>query len=140
MSDPLIWRDDWTLGIDLLDEAHREIVRLINRLFDASEQSPLTARLDDLIALLRRHFATEERFLRAIDYDDTDDHCREHVLHMAEFVDLRRSVTLSGASALDADDQTSIRHWFFNHVVAQDRRFGVFYSEVVCGAKGPMPG
>jgi len=136
MSDPLIWRDDWALGIDLLDEEHREMVRLINRLFDASDSSPLTERLDALIAHLRSHFNTEERFLRAIDFRDTDEHCREHQLQMAEFVDLRRSITRSDASALDAGDLTSIRHWFFNHVVAEDRRFGVFYSDVVCGDEG----
>lgn len=133
MSDPLIWRDDWTLGIDLLDEHHRDMVRLINRLFDASDPSPLIERLDALIAHLRRHFDAEERFLRAIDFRDTDEHCREHLLQMAEFIDLRRGISRGGAAVLDEDDQTSIRHWFFNHVVAEDRRFGVYYSNVICG-------
>jgi hemerythrin len=133
MSEPLSWRDDWVLEIEMLDDEHREMVRLINRLFDAADRAPLTGRLDALMDHLRRHFATEERFMRAIEFPDTDKHCREHVMQMAEFVDLRRSITRSCATALDAEDQASIRHWFFNHVVAEDRRFGAFYRDVVCG-------
>lgn len=133
MSEPLIWRESWLLGIDLLDDEHREMVRLINRLLDETDGSPVTERLDHLIAHLRRHFDTEEVFLRAIDYPETDAHCREHAMQLAEFVDLRRSVSRGGASVLGPEDRDSIRHWFFNHVVAQDQRFGQFYRGEVCG-------
>ncbi|MBK1632869.1 hypothetical protein CKO31_19375 [Thiohalocapsa halophila] len=72
-------------------------------------------------------------FLRAIDYPSTEQHCREHALQMAEFVDLRRAVARD-PGAFGADERTGIRQWFFNHVVAEDRRFGAYYRRVVCGA------
>ncbi|ESQ13934.1 MAG: hemerythrin family protein [Thiohalocapsa sp. PB-PSB1] len=133
MSEPLIWRDDWQLKIDLLDDEHREMVRLINCLFDEAATNPLIERLDALIDHLRQHFHAEEAFLREIDYPDVESHCREHSMQMAEFVDLQRSIRRSQVAVLNAVDRQSIRHWFFNHVISQDQRFGQFYRDVVCG-------
>ncbi|WP_295884242.1 hemerythrin domain-containing protein [uncultured Thiohalocapsa sp.] len=133
MSEALVWRDAWALGVELLDAQHRDMVRLINQVLDPAAESAVGARLDALIAHLRRHFDTEQVFLRAIDYPLTDQHCREHALQLAELVDLRRAVA-GDTGALSAEDRAGIRQWFFNHVVAEDRRFGAYYRRVVCGA------
>lgn len=130
----LPWRDAWLLGIDLLDRDHREMVRLINRLGDETEPTPLTTRLDDLIGFLRTHFGVEQHFLDEIGYPDLTQHRREHALQMAEFVDLRRTLADQSRRSLSRDDQQSIKHWFFNHVIAQDKRFAAYYRHVVCGA------
>jgi hemerythrin len=129
----LEWREDWALGIDLLDDEHRVMVQLLNRLFESDNPVPVTERLDDLISHLRRHFHTEEVFLRSIDYPGTEEHCREHAIQLAEFIDLRRSLAGTGYEVLEIGDRESIRHWFFNHVIAEDARFGVYYRETLCG-------
>jgi len=133
MSEPLIWRDAWELGITLLDEQHREMVRLLNALFDDRGPRPVTERLDALIAHLRRHFHAEDVFLCAIGFPDRDEHIREHMMELAELVGLRRALSRTGAEGLDLADEQAIRHWFFNHVIAEDRRYGDFYRDVVCG-------
>ena len=132
-DEALVWRESYATGVGLLDDEHRAMVRLINQLLDPADAAPVGARLDALIAHLRRHFETEQVFLRAIDYPLAAEHTREHALQMAEFVDMRRTLAHADA-ALSAADRTAIRQWFFNHVVAEDRRFGAYYRRVVCGA------
>ena len=138
MTELLTWRDDWLLDIDLLDDEHRLMVRLINRLANPDEPTPLIQRLDDLIAHLRGHFQVEQAFLREIRYPDMDGHSREHAMQMAEFVDMRRELARTPAPSqpptLELSDLRAIKHWFFNHVVAEDRRYAAFYREAVCGA------
>lgn len=134
MTEALIWRDAWLMDIDLLDAEHREMVRLINRLASPDDDAPLAGRLGALIDHLRRHFHAEQEFLRAIDYPEIDEHCREHAMQLAEFVDLSRTLAGDGARrVLNEEDMQAIKLWFFNHVIAQDRRFAAFYHEVVCG-------
>jgi hemerythrin len=133
MSEPLIWRDEWALGIELLDAEHRVMVRLLNRLLTDDDSAPLTERLDALIAHLRRHFHTEEIFLRSIGFAGSVEHSRDHALQMAEFITLRRSVTRSGERQLSVVDRQAIRHWFFDHVIAGDRLFAIYYRDVVLG-------
>lgn len=138
MTELLTWRDDWLLDIDLLDDEHRQMVHLINRLATPDETIPLIQRLDDLIAHLRGHFQLELVFLREIGYPDMGGHSREHSMQMAEFVDMRRELAriplASQPQTLEASDLRAIKHWFFNHVVAEDRRYAAFYREAVCGA------
>lgn len=132
MTEPLQWRDSWLLGIDLLDDQHREMARLINRVL-VDDAEPIARRLDALIAHLRRHFHIEDVFLRSIGFPDAQSHSREHTLQLAEFIDLRRSLARGGAAAVSTEDGEAIRQWFFSHVVAEDGRFGAYYRQVVCG-------
>ena len=134
LTEALVWREAYAVGVELLDAQHREMVRLINQVLDPAAGDRAGARLDALIAHLRRHFVTEEVFLRAIDYPLTEEHLREHALQMAEFVDLRRGIG-RGSGAIGAEARAEIRQWFFNHVVAEDRRFGAYYRRIVCGAR-----
>jgi hemerythrin len=133
VTEALVWREAYALGVELLDAQHREMVRLINLVLDSEAGDEGGARLDALIAHLRRHFETEEVFLRAIDYPLTEEHSREHSMQLAEFVDLRRSIA-RGDESVGAEIRAEVRQWFFNHVVAEDRRFGAYYRRVVCGA------
>jgi hemerythrin len=131
VEDTLTWRDAWLIGIDPLDEEHRAMVNMINRLGDPEASETLAERLDVLIAHLRRHFKAEEVFLRAIEYPGMVAHCREHAMQMAEFVDLRRQLP-AGRTSLTEAERSEIRTWFLNHVVAEDRRFAEYYRDVVC--------
>lgn len=133
MNEILTWRDEWLLDIDMLDAEHREMVRLINRLGDATDPAPLSLRLGDLITMLRGHFLVEQRFLREIAYPHMEDHTRDHRLQLAELVDLRRSLATSSEATMSPAELHPIKDWFFNHVVAEDRRFAAYYRDVVCG-------
>jgi hemerythrin len=157
MSEFLIWRDAWLLGIEALDADHKEMVRLLNALVPAgpvagdhsigaaqAEAADLTretvrGRLEALISLLRHHFDREESFLRAIDYPGYTGHQREHIMQMAEFTDLRRCLNDSETGCMDEETVQSIKNWFFNHVIAEDRLFADYFFRV-CNGRIPDDG
>jgi hemerythrin len=151
----LTWRDDLLMGIDPLDADHQEMVRLLNLLVDTGgapadpptpedDPAPPSHRpaaaaleyLDALIAHLRGHFEREEAFLRAIGYPDYVAHKREHTMQMAEFVDLRRRVAEETTLYIGAQTAQGFRHWFFNHVIAEDREYAAYFFEA-CGGRIP---
>jgi hemerythrin len=127
MSDYLVWRDDWLIGIDELDADHKEIVRLINRLADPSEDSPVLQRLEDLAVHLQAHFEREERFLDRIHYPERAAHANEHAMELAEFTLHKRDLTASGAAVMDEASLAGIKTWFFNHAVARDQLFADYF-------------
>ncbi|MCU0972204.1 MAG: hemerythrin domain-containing protein [Gammaproteobacteria bacterium] len=151
----LTWRDDLLMGIDVLDADHQEMVRLLNLLVAAGQAPPgppapdddpdpasrrpaaaALEHLDALITHLRGHFEREEAFLRAIRYPDYVDHKREHTMQMAEFVDLRRRLADESTRYVDAETVQSFRHWFFNHVIAEDREYAAYFFKA-CGGRIP---
>jgi hemerythrin len=151
----LTWRDDLLMGIDVLDADHQQMVVLLNLLVAAGEPPSDSPALDDnpesssqkaavaalehldaLIAHVRDHFEREEAFLRAIRYPGYVDHKREHTMQMAEFVDLRRHLADDTTVGIDAETVQGFRHWFFNHVIAEDREYAAHFFEA-CGGRIP---
>lgn len=63
-----LWKDDYRLGIGWLDDQHRAICGLVERLMAAvdakSAQPAVGAVLDELNARLAEHFRDEEKYLR----------------------------------------------------------------------------
>lgn len=151
MTDFLMWRDSWLLGIEEIDADHQEMVRLTNRLVElrvpvgeSAAQAPvgepsleaLKRRLEELIDKVRTHFDREERFLRAIGYPGYAEHRREHLMQMAEFTDLRRCLERDGSQCMDLQTLQSIKDWFFNHVIAEDRVYAEYFF-ADCGGRLP---
>lgn len=149
MADFLSWRDDWKTDIAWVDEDHLEMVKRLNRLADAcdwgsgdrgSPSTPYKERvldaLDALIEHNRRHFQAEEAFLREIAYPGYESHRREHVMQLAEFLDLRRDLERDLAQNLGPHTLDDFKRWFFNHVIAEDHVYADFYHAQLAD-KGP---
>ncbi|MCG6862987.1 MAG: hemerythrin domain-containing protein [Chromatiaceae bacterium] len=149
MAKILTWRDEWTLGIDTLDDDHREIVDLlldIARRFgeapEHSEGSPestdtnnaaddsLYDALNHFGAFARRHFQREEEFIRTIEYPGLPDHRSEHALLMAEFTDLVRDLRERGVTRLAVQDLDTLKQWVVAHILGADRKFADHYFQI----------
>jgi hemerythrin len=129
MNEQLEWQDDWLLGIDDLDDEHREMVRLINRLLDEEENTPILQRASDLVVHLRAHFSHEELFLRRINYPGYCEHKHEHKMEMAEVVVLLKKMKNDQNPVLDPFFGQNIKYWFLNHAVLEDKRFAAYFFQ-----------
>lgn len=123
----LLWREDWYLGIDEIDQQHLRLVELLNQIADfleteGSESGDETASMQLIMQLqeeTRQHFRDEEAFMRHHDYPEHASHHREHALLQAELRDFIREVE-EGKRELDVDTLISLKHWLINHVIESD--------------------
>ncbi len=157
-SDFLTWRDAWDTGIGWVDGDHRAIARQINRLARACGEptvgaaceaipsdapAPVLAALDELIDRARKHFMSEQALLRAIDYPALHEQSSSHVLQLAELTQMRRLLFSTGPR-LDVESLREIKHWFLEHVIADDPRYATFYhhradAPAACPLSGSDP-
>ncbi len=76
------WRDDFQLGIPSVDYEHRELIKLINELYDnyANNVSSTTVLhfLGEIYAKIASHFALEEKIMKEQGYDQFADHKADH--------------------------------------------------------------
>jgi hemerythrin len=142
MSDFLTWRDEWRTGIDWIDADHRAIAELLNQLVamnDCAARASLApdpdaakgvclATLDALIEQARRHYQAEETFLREICFPGYSAHRHEHILQLAEFTDLRRSLEQDASPFIDPEVVQDFKLWFFNHVMSEDRDYVNYFQ------------
>jgi hemerythrin-like metal-binding protein len=156
MSEFIRWRDEWTLRIEILDEDHRALAEMLNRIAASfeprqrqttseSRASPLIQLQPTVFALLgefgrraREHFRREEAFMREIDYPGLAYHKAEHGLLTAEYAQLMRKLHERRTPQLERAAfqglQRWLKDWLIGHVLDSDRRLAVFYYEL-CGVK-----
>ena len=79
---PLVWKDAFLSGNDLIDRQHKHLVKMANELFAAmlSERPDADAALivSSIMAETRQHFQDEEAILRQLGFDKVDQHASEH--------------------------------------------------------------
>jgi hemerythrin len=120
----LQWKDRYSVGIAAVDYEHKELIDLINRLYDEWVQGGSGGSVEgffgDLYRGISAHFALEERFMRERQYDQLAAHKRDHERLLDEIRDImddfvdEKQTTSSLAGRLEA--------WFSRHFETHDAR------------------
>ncbi|MGQ9660084.1 MAG: bacteriohemerythrin [Thermochromatium sp.] len=144
MTRLLTWHDEWALGIELLDQDHRDLIEQLAEicLRFCPEASPgrsgdANALFDALTRLgesMREHFQREEAFMRSFDYEGIGEHQCEHAVLMAEFTTLLREWREEGLAVFDESSQGIIRDWLLAHILGADHHFADTYLKLFDGA------
>lgn len=141
MDEFITWRDAWLFGVDHLDDQHRELANLLNRLVrecscnEARKRSIsddknriLKALLDELYARTKQHFSDEETLMVAEDYPGFVAHAREHAMLLGEFKSTFRERLDQGCCNMNPQTLTALKAWFVIHVARSDREFADYLN------------
>jgi len=121
----LQWRDEFSVGIDEIDDEHRELIELIRSL---QQQVHAGARSQDIVAVLGEiyaqiagHFALEEKMMRQTRYPAYADHKEDHETLLDDLRDIMDDVEDDGVL-----DQAQLTHdldrWFSDHFKTHDAK------------------
>ena len=121
----LNWEPRYSVGIEAVDHEHRELVDLINRLYDeARSRGSKVAVLGffgDLFKAISAHFALEERFMRERGYDQFVQHKNDHERLLDEIRDI-----MEDYETTDVFDEALLAQridaWFSRHFESHDAR------------------
>jgi hemerythrin len=121
------WSDLYSVGVDEIDQQHRVLVGLINRLDAGSRKGGDAESVDAVLAALvdymREHFADEERLMREHDYPDADAHVAAHA-RLTERVRTMVQRSDQGATPPLRELKLFLRQWFISHVLHTDKALG----------------
>lgn len=114
----LQWSEALVLGLDFMDDTHREFVELLAAC-NAAEDSTLAAAWDALIAHTDAHFSREDRWMEETGFHSCSCHSTQHRVVL--------QVLREGAAQLAAGDAAPVRQmirelavWFPQHAQAMD--------------------
>lgn len=123
------WSDRFALGIDLIDQQHKVLFRLIDQLAQAIQHETSEAELQAVFAKLHEytltHFATEERLMAQYAYPADKNHHESHrtLEHSLEQLVERAK---SGEPLVSLQTMNFLRLWLYNHIDGTDRQFADF--------------
>jgi diguanylate cyclase (GGDEF)-like protein/hemerythrin-like metal-binding protein len=129
---PLAWGAAHAIGIQDIDDQHRHLVELIDRLsaalVDALDSDTIVARLNDLVRYAEFHFATEELLMEQHQVADLARHRDEHrrLLH-----DIRNLHVVGDPGSLSLILRY-LQEWLLRHVDGLDRQLGQVLIALGC--------
>jgi hemerythrin-like metal-binding protein len=120
------WNESYAFAIDEIDEQHKRLVDLINRLHSAmrnrSSQTVLASILDELIQYTEYHFQNEEEIMASAEYADLDAHKEVHRKLVGEVLAFKNRFT-AGEATVSMEMMRFLKDWLLNHIHKVDRKY-----------------
>jgi hemerythrin len=128
----IIWHDELSVGHPLLDEQHRALVSVINKLsaHDNSQKNDaefISEMLTSIQDYIRTHFDTEERLLAQIDYPELLAHQQSHNRFLEDYSHICMEVMLHKGYSI-ADFHSFLTCWLENHLLREDMAYKPFIT------------
>jgi len=119
----LNWKDDFSTGVAAADADHRELIDMINRLYDefGDPDHPRDAAglIADVLAAVAAHFAEEESLMRSRAYPGFTPHKEDHDRLLDELHDMMDA--FAGADEPDSVELSlRLEPWFVRHFHSYD--------------------
>jgi hemerythrin len=128
------WDEGLSIGIELIDNQHREWIKRLNDVSTAVESgrgvSRIAETLDFLFGYTRFHFGTEERCMIEHEYPAIDLHRAAHLELTNTLKNLEKDFEEDGATpSLATAVNTLLANWLVRHIREVDGQFGAFLRE-----------
>ncbi|HKL00194.1 MAG TPA: bacteriohemerythrin [Desulfotignum sp.] len=132
IPDLMPWGDDLQLGINSIDEQHKELVRMVNHLHralksrtGAKESGRILAELADYTVT---HFAHEEKLFADHAYPDRENHEQIHKALVEKVTDFKTRFD-AGKAGLSMDLMDFLTDWLRHHILETDKAYVPFFQE-----------
>jgi len=123
------WKDSMSVDVAVIDQQHRGLFALIERLDAAMARgegsSVLGEIIDGLIGYANVHFATEEGYFEESDYPDSAVHKRQHQDFVSKVVDFKNGFD-EGRLMLTLDVMHFLGDWLVEHIQGSDASYAPF--------------
>jgi hemerythrin len=134
------WNEDLNVGIDSIDEQHRQLIKLINDLHevirDQNPSSEVAKVLEALVAYVDFHFADEERLIAAAHYPDLDAHRDLHQWLRGQVMAYVDDYTANPRAVMAAELFEFLSDWLICHIMSEDMRFRPWLEPNGTAARG----
>jgi hemerythrin len=125
------WRDSLAIGVEQIDEQHRELLQHFDRLLTACEEGKGMEELKKLLNFLdiyvQIHFNDEEALQLLWRYPGYEAHRKEHASFMERIKDLQLEIDREGVALYHVIETNNLLFkWLINHISKVDRDLGRF--------------
>jgi hemerythrin len=134
----LEWDKRFELGVEFVDQDHKRLVDLLNKIhdniIDGATQEALGSVISELIDYATYHFAAEENSMAYHEYGGLAAHKEEHLKFcrmVAAFLDEARQ----GKGDPSLDILSFLGNWLFDHILLTDSEYCRFLVQL----KKPAP-
>lgn len=118
------WKDEYSVGVDEIDDQHKNLVEMVNQLHEHMTDDPsmrlsVEVFLERLVAYVDYHFKTEEASMQASGYPDFENHLKIHNKLRAQVTEFRDQF-INNEVDVSESLMKFLKDWLVNHIGGMD--------------------
>ncbi|MCP4216141.1 MAG: hemerythrin family protein [bacterium] len=126
------WDESYSVQVTEMDDQHKVLVGLINRLHDAMKEKKAKdiqkGILQELITYTKTHFTEEEEYLEKHNYPYLNEQKKQHEEFVAKLREFIRDYK-DGKLMLSFDIMKFLKDWLINHILKIDQKYTTYFKE-----------
>jgi len=130
----VVWSHIYETGVVLIDEQHKELLNLTNRLYkaclDGDGHTMFREVMHHLVDYVKFHFSAELKLLEKVNYPNFQEHKKEHEDLARNILDAVRNYDEHKKLMPNAFVRT-LKDWVFTHIAVSDR----IYADYILNQK-----
>jgi hemerythrin len=130
------WKDEYSIGVELLDGHHRKLIELLNKAYTLVTQgdnlTELSKLLNELINYAHYHFTAEEEMMHQYQCENIEKHEMQHIDFIKKIIAYKKDFS-AGGEQLSAEVFDFMTNWLLNHILKIDMEMG----KEMCSKQGP---
>jgi hemerythrin len=130
------WDDRYSIGIQLIDDQHKELVDLTNKLYagclagDGAARAYFLETIHGTVDYVKKHFSAEEKILEKVKYPAFAEHKKAHEGFVKKVFDDVKSFE-EGKKFVPNVFVRYLKDWILTHIAVEDKK----YAEYIMGLK-----
>ena len=128
----ITWTEDFSVGVVRLDEQHKRLIQMINRLIAKPQTTTKSEMVSDLLSDMtnyaQKHFAAEEELMRQYNYPHLKEHVAQHRAFQKKTVDFC-SATMLNIGIVPETMLHYLSDWLVEHILKIDMAYKPFFRE-----------
>lgn len=134
-SELVKWSGTFSVGIKLIDDQHKELLNLVNDLFnhvsgnEASERAYFQKVIQIAVNYVKVHFATEEKIMLATKFPGYQEHKKAHDTFVLTVVDNIRDFQEGKKFSL-AGFTKFLKEWVLTHIAIMDKQYFTYFKRI----------
>jgi len=127
------WDNKYSVGIKEIDEQHKKLLDLTNRLYNACTQGKDIAEnefkdvIKEAVNYVKIHFKYEEDIFNKYNYPETKQHKLEHENFIKKILEEVKNFE-SGKQFVPNNFVRFLRDWTLEHIAISDKKYSLFFK------------
>jgi len=129
-----IWTDEYSLGINVIDEQHKHFFEIVNIVYDVLDKSNATKEellkiIDELIKYDYYHLSTEEKYFNQFFYSDMANHMKYHDMFRTQTEEYYNRLEKEDLPKLSLEVTDFAKNWLIHHIMVEDKKYVPYFKE-----------
>ncbi len=130
--DYISWKEEYSVGNEMLDNQHKKIFALINKLYEAFMNK--TEKIDgekimlELVDYSKTHFGQEEQLFKQYKYAQAEEHIKQHKIFIQTLHDITKN-NMGNEKIFSIKITGFLQKWLVDHILQEDKKYKVMFPK-----------